>query len=58
MHTNPVRDRNGEELPERGLRELTADEAALVGGGMHAPPDIWPYPKVFGPYPTKFPRLW
>jgi hypothetical protein len=32
MDTRPVTDRTGRELGELGLRELTMDEAALVGG--------------------------
>jgi hypothetical protein len=35
MYEHPVTDRDHGEFTERGLRELTKDEAALVGGGNH-----------------------
>jgi len=34
MDKNLVSDRNGGELGELGLRELTLDEASLVSGGF------------------------
>jgi hypothetical protein len=34
MDKNTVTDRNGGELVEHRLRELTKDETALVGGGV------------------------
>jgi hypothetical protein len=34
VNNNPVTDGNGEELAERGFRELTNDEMSLVGGGV------------------------
>jgi hypothetical protein len=47
MHKTPVTDPYSGELTERGLRELTAKEMALVGGGVLGRPlpiaqgDFW-----------------